>query len=96
MLNPCTRRQRRIRSTEDLFIYAIAPHKGMQEDGLPPHSTDYNYTHEQENQQINDDVLKRKKQSLVHCILRSKKGNSTIATRQVIAITSLETLKPSL
>ena len=34
--------------TDALFIYAIAPHEGVQVDDLPPHSTYYNYTYEQE------------------------------------------------
>ena len=43
--------------TDDLFIQAIAPHEGVQVDDLPPHSTYYNYTYEQENHQTNDGVL---------------------------------------
>ena len=39
------------------FTQVIAPHEEVQVDDLPPHSTYYNYTYEQENQQTNDDVL---------------------------------------
>ena len=42
---------------EDLFILAIAPHKGVQMDDLPPLSTYYNYAYEKEKQQSNDSVL---------------------------------------
>ena len=40
-----------------MFIYAIAPHEGVQVDDVPPHSTCYNYAYEQENQQTSGDVL---------------------------------------
>ena len=47
--------------TDDLFIYAIAPHEGVQVDDVPPHSTcynyAYNYAYEKENQQTNDDAV---------------------------------------
>ena len=43
--------------TEDLFLWDIAAHKGVQVDDLSPHGTYYNYAYEQEDQQTNDDVL---------------------------------------
>ena len=43
--------------TEDLFLWDIAAHKGVQVDDLSPHGTYYNYAYEQENQENNDSVL---------------------------------------
>jgi len=42
------------------MIYSFrpnSPHEGVRVDDLPPHSTYYNYTYEQENHQTNDNVL---------------------------------------
>ena len=45
--------------TDDLFIVAIAPHEGVQVDDLPPHSTYYNYTCEQQTNKLTTMYLTR-------------------------------------